>query len=438
MKNKIIWLIILLLIPAILFGSLPVYIDCNRFLTNEQNTKFEITYKIFHKDLAFKMFNKMLTSQIEVDFTINNSEGTELYQKDFTKRITSEDNLKFSQEEGFFIDKINAVLRPGTYQFKLALMDDVSGKKIIWEKQLNTLSQNNFGLSDIEISSFSRPAAKNKLSNFRHKSRSFLVNPNRTFINEEENNFVYYFEIYVFELIPDETKIKVEVVNESDSTLFIQEEEKLITNKITSFWKKINIEAWQVGTYRLKVAASNPELLDGKKITNQKSFFIKEKTKIDLETEYNIAQYFLSNKQKKVYETMSYNGKKKLLESFWAANDPNPKTEKNELKNLIEQRIEYAKQHYSTLTKGWENDRGRIYVLYGKPDERIERGFDYQAKPFIIWKYISGGMKRVYLFVDFTGQGNYRLVWCKNDENEVKDPQWRSYLGPYFDDQLLE
>lgn len=437
MKTKLLLpLIFFLLVNTLLWGNLPVYIDCNRFLTEKENTDFEITYKIFHRDLRFKQFDQRLTSQIRINFIIEKSQGKKIYEKQFKKRITSHDNLE--KGEAFFIDKIDAVLRSGNYLFHLRIMDEVSGEQISWQKKLSSLPGNKFALSDIEISSFSKPAKKNELENFQHDSSTFLVNPNRAFLVGSDVSLTYYFELYLEKLVTSPTNITTKIINQENKTVFEETNEVVLTSMQNDFWKEISIEDWDVGRYTCKISASNPKLNQGKQISHQKNIFIKEKPKLDLEGQYDLAQYFLSNKQKNMYKSLAYQGKKNFLDSFWQNNDPNPKTTKNEFKELIEQRVEYAKKNYTSLTKDWKTDRGRLYVLYGKPDERVERGFDYQAKPFIIWKYISGGLKRVYLFVDFTGQGNYRLVWSKNDDNEVNDPQWESYLGPYFDENLLE
>lgn len=61
---------------------------------------------------------------------------------------------------------------------------------------------------------------------------------------------------------------------------------------------------------------------------------------------------------------------KLFLKSFWKNRDPSPKTSKNEFKQQYYKRIRYSKNNFSTgFEKGHKSDRGRIYILYGPPDE---------------------------------------------------------------------
>jgi GWxTD domain-containing protein len=56
----------------------------------------------------------------------------------------------------------------------------------------------------------------------------------------------------------------------------------------------------------------------------------------------------------------------RFKEMFWKARDPNPRTPLNEFKMEFEQRVRYANQ----FLKGVKSDRGRIYVILGKPTNK--------------------------------------------------------------------
>ena len=51
------------------------------------------------------------------------------------------------------------------------------------------------------------------------------------------------------------------------------------------------------------------------------------------------------------------------------AQDRAPDTEENEYKEEHYQRIAYANEHFAAGVPGWKTDRGRIYIVFGKPDE---------------------------------------------------------------------
>jgi GWxTD domain-containing protein len=58
-----------------------------------------------------------------------------------------------------------------------------------------------------------------------------------------------------------------------------------------------------------------------------------------------------------------------FIESFWLRRDPTPDTIDNEFRDTHYERIAYANEHYASGIPGWKTDRGRIYIMYGKPDE---------------------------------------------------------------------
>ena len=59
-----------------------------------------------------------------------------------------------------------------------------------------------------------------------------------------------------------------------------------------------------------------------------------------------------------------------FIEAFWAKRNPLPGTSHNRFKEEHYRRIAYSNAHFATTTfPGWRSDRGRIYILYGPPDE---------------------------------------------------------------------
>jgi hypothetical protein len=77
--------------------------------------------------------------------------------------------------------------------------------------------------------------------------------------------------------------------------------------------------------------------------------------------------------------------------------------------------------------EGWKTDRGRVYILYGEPDE-IERYPDSEGrKPFEVWRFqkIEGGVE--FVFVDRWKNGNYELI-TSTKRGELQDPNWETLL----------
>ncbi len=433
----------------ILSADLPVLFDCNRFLSEENNTIFEISYKIYHKDLRFKLFENRLCAQLDIKFSIYNKEGKELYAKDYSQLISGEAGKTTIEPEGFFIDKIIAQVTPGIYEFAVEVSDRLSKNKILWDKKLNTLDIENLIISDLEINSFYKSDTTESFTNFKRDNIIFLVNPNHLINPSENPSFAYYFEVYNLDTIDSKTaNWKITIFSENDSICYQKSQEFPIRQTRLSrqvgnnsaladraaFWGSISISDWNPGTYKIVVEIPG-------NVSTQEIFFISEPeeevTEADVEAEYRYVKYFLTRHDNKVYQDLSNKAKLEFIERFWRQNDPNPITEKNEFKEEVIRRTQYADEHFSHFKDGWKTDRGRIYIRRGKPAEIIEKGYEFKAKPYIIWKYYQDG-KRIYIFVDFTGQGNYKLVYSENDEKEFTDPSWLDYMGEYFDKRELE
>lgn len=61
------------------------------------------------------------------------------------------------------------------------------------------------------------------------------------------------------------------------------------------------------------------------------------------------------------------------IEKFWARRDPTPNTWVNEYRQLFWQRVRESNEKFTdTPGPGWKTDRGKIYILYGPPDESHE------------------------------------------------------------------
>jgi bla regulator protein blaR1 len=116
-----------------------------------------------------------------------------------------------------------------------------------------------------------------------------------------------------------------------------------------------------------------------------------------------------------------------FVEQFWVRRDPTPGTPLNELKDEHYRRIAYADSHFATRLspgRGWNTDRGEIYIKYGPPDEIeshpsggtydrpiADGGGTTRTFPFELWlyRYIQGvGNNLLIEFVDPKGTGEFR------------------------------
>ena len=97
------------------------------------------------------------------------------------------------------------------------------------------------------------------------------------------------------------------------------------------------------------------------------------------------------------------------FKSFWKAKDPTPNTEYNEVMTEFFRRVDYTFFNFYTPREfGWRTDRGKIYILYGKP-ESMDRKFPFNRPTEETWRY-GPPINKTFTFVDKSNNGNYKLV----------------------------
>lgn len=98
--------------------------------------------------------------------------------------------------------------------------------------------------------------------------------------------------------------------------------------------------------------------------------------------------------------------REKKFQSYWEKRDPTPNTEFNELMAEYYKRIDYAYENFTTeSTLGYNNDRGKVYIKFGQPED-ITRKYPADDATTEIWSYPS----RKFIFKATSGFGDFRLV----------------------------
>ena len=123
---------------------------------------------------------------------------------------------------------------------------------------------------------------------------------------------------------------------------------------------------------------------------------------------FSKVRFIISRQERKIFLNIAPSERKNFIEEFWKKRDPDPDTEENEFKEEYFNRIEDANHLFREGgSPGWLQDRGRIYILLGPPDNRevYPRGVDFYGKPTEIWYY---GFFPI-IFIDVAWSGNYEL-----------------------------
>lgn len=120
-------------------------------------------------------------------------------------------------------------------------------------------------------------------------------------------------------------------------------------------------------------------------------------------------------------------------EIFWQRRNPDPESPMNTAKEEHYRRLAYADEHFSSGIPGRKTDRGRIYIIWGQPDEieshpmggayqrpMEQGGGESTAYAWEKWRYrrLEGIGENIEIeFVDPSGSGEYHIAYdpCEKD-----------------------
>lgn len=96
------------------------------------------------------------------------------------------------------------------------------------------------------------------------------------------------------------------------------------------------------------------------------------------------------------------------------------------------QHVDFVQDKYGTRNKrGYETDRGRVYLQYGPPIDIADRANEPSSYPYEIWRYYKAdrwnNVRFVFYDPDLTSR-DYTLLHCERIPGELNNPQWRLLL----------
>jgi GWxTD domain-containing protein len=147
-------------------------------------------------------------------------------------------------------------------------------------------------------------------------------------------------------------------------------------------------------------------------------------------------RWIITDEENSAFKKLSNNAERdNFIEQFWQRRDPTPDTTENEFKEEHYRRLVYADEHFAAGIRGRNTDRGRIYIMYGKPDSidshpmggpyqrpAEEGGGQTETYPFEVWRYryLEGiGQEIEIEFVDDCSCGAYEMTMDRSKKDAL-------------------
>jgi GWxTD domain-containing protein len=351
------------------------------------------------------------------------------------------------------------LLPEGEYTFRLEVEDPNRGSKgqLAFEFAVNPFTPGTIRVSDMQLAS----SIQRDTSRTLYTKNGFLVIPNPSALYGVGLPVLAgYSEIYNLEPATSDSgqifQIKYDILNEKGEVIRSQTQEKKKPGLSAVNITQINVVNLISGTYTLVMEIKDLENGDiastYRKFTvyrqadydeggelygkEQSKDYIYGDTEIDgmteeeLDQEFEYARYLATSVEKKTYKKANLEGKRELLKQFW-----NTRTlaadhlkEGENFRTDYLGRVDMANQMFrGSFKEGWKTDRGRILLVYGKPDDIERMTFGMGQKSHEIWHYhsLQGGVQ--FVFVDKQELGDMELVHS-TARGELYDDNWTRWL----------
>ena len=149
----------------------------------------------------------------------------------------------------------------------------------------------------------------------------------------------------------------------------------------------------------------------------------------ELGTEFATARYLASSKEVEMFSKLTTaDARREFLGTFWTEVGKGHEGHEPTTRVEYQMRVTSANQKFRVHNReGWRSDRGRVYILYGDPDEIERVPSEGDSKPSEVWHYYQIENGVLFIFADRSGFGEYVLVHSTK-RGELQDESWQRML----------
>jgi len=428
--------------------GLKAEFDYSVFPVDKETSSLEIYYSFLTDDMlpAEKNGSKIVTGILGLKlFKLGSKEYIVNDSWNFEEDLVKNPNPTFTGLLRFNVQK-------GTYKMEISGTDSNSkkSKNSNFEIEIKGLPDDNLFQSDIQMASKIDQVNGGEKSIFY--KNTYEVVPNPSLMYGKGLPLVYFYsEIHNIHKNGGAGILKIDHLLLNARNEKVYQKSKIITVKNGSAVDVgvINVKKMPGGIYTLAVSVKdttsgdynnsyrkiyvyNPDIIDSTLLvaTNADALggALAVMSEEELDEYFSKSAYAATEDEKKSFKSLkTVDGKKNFLNSFWKKRDADPVTEENEFRNEYFKRIEYADKSFSSLInkKGYKSDRGRVFVTYGKPSEISRYPNSDDSYPYEVWYYESMEGMSTFVFVDYSGFSDYRLIHS-NKRGELSLPNWEA------------
>ena len=442
--------------------AIPFTLDASQFRYSDTQTYLEFCAALPRSVLTYVPDGEQFVAEFIVTAEIVKDDSVIGVKK--WRNINHVDSLKHITDQQRLHCINNFILDQGDYNLRLTIEDPKSTKASEATLPITTklFGKDELLLSDIQLSS----SIERDTTKTPYTKNGYRVIPNPTNVYGIGLPILYYY-VEIYNLKPatsDSGKkfiVSCEILNSDGVSVKDfppRERAKPGTSAVDA--NGLMVVTMVSGAYIFSVNITDAET--GETVTGQKKFFVYREedykdggaafqkqevvegvrspgidasrydtmTEKELDLEFEQARHIASGKERKTYKKLNLEGKRKYIKEFWAERDPSPNTPANEFKVDYLNRVATANSQFrGVFREGWRTDRGRVLLLYGRPDEVERFPFSNENKAYEIWHFFSiqGGV--LFIFADRREMGDLELVHS-TARGELYDTEWTRWIEP--------
>jgi GWxTD domain-containing protein len=430
-----------------------LFADYALFRYADNKSTVEMYFSANQRDLKYNLVNGEFTGQLNVEINIFDKSKNKVVFDDIFGLISKVSDTSKSKLNNKLIGQQNFTLPVSDYVIKLIGSDFNNRAKcdtITFNFQLASYDSLKTILSDIQLSTSYVKSNDNK-SIFYKNGFEITPNPDALY-GMNLKTLYYYFEVYSLkkDFRNDNIYVVFSVTDLSNNIVkqFIKPEK----SRADAFFEigQIDIDSLDKGVYLLK--AKMLDSTSGFSVEREKKFFVYNKSKNisnessdekgfltseyktlsqeNVDDEYDKSLYIRSTPETEEYAKLkTLDEKRKFLFNFWRKRKTNLNSPVNDYKVDYFKRINDANKYYKQgFMDGWKTDKGRIYIIYGRPSEIDNHPNEADSKAYEIWSFNNIQSNAVCVFAeDEIGGGIFHLVHS-TIRGEFSDTDWKTKL----------
>lgn len=418
---------------------LRLAVDYARFRGDEKSVYVEVYYSIPQRSITYKADDSGWSGGIELTMVVMRKDSVVYADRWFVPH-TVKDSGGIAAGMNL-VGLTNAALPEGEYNLAMIGRDKHSPSRrdsVSMRLPLKLFADEKVAISDIELASNIKQQG-NKSSPFYKNTLEIVPSPDGLF--GEDQRCYFYAEAYNLLVNGDRGPYytKTVVLDAIGREVISRERSKKRTGESSVIVENILTDQLNTGSYSLilglmdsskKVIASvgrrfivvNKKLgIDTTLQTGPRLGSLGEYAGIEepeLDREFDLARHESNYAEKQQFKALTgADAKRKFLAEFWQRRPLGFKQE-------YLKRVGIANSTFSILGReGYWTDRGRVYIVYGPPDNIDRHPNEPGYRPYEVWTFnsIQGGV--MFAFVQRASGGDYELMHSTH-RNELHDANW--------------